>query len=108
MHNKIVSGIVFGILLANQEKVSHSPEHLIQDLSSIVRDHYSHVIEIFVYLVNQCYEQLKEVTLRQILWLSEILITKNVPGVKHVFLYLLRQIRPNVLDSKSVSLEICS
>ena len=50
-HNKIVSGIVFGILNFTPESHKGSnqhmnPEAMMQDLSMIVRDHYHHVIEI--------------------------------------------------------------
>ena len=62
-HNKIVSGIIFGILVyggANSDsKVSAGgssllPDALLHDLSSIVRDHYTHAIEILNILIDRC------------------------------------------------------
>lgn len=107
-HNEIVSGIVFGIInfdVHNPGGKAGSgmhPEALMQDLSSIVRDHYTHVIEVLGILLNQCQDMLKESSLRQMQWLCEVLISKNVPNVRFIFLALMRAIRPNFLDLKSV------
>jgi hypothetical protein len=57
-HNRIVSGIVFGILnfdIHNPgSKIGSNmhPDALMQDLSSIVRDHYTHVIDILGILLE--------------------------------------------------------
>ncbi len=37
------------------------------------------------------------------LWLCEVLINKNVPNVKFILLGILRLVRPNFFDKKSVS-----
>jgi hypothetical protein len=69
-HNEIVSGIVFGIInfdVHNPGGKAGSgmhPEALMQDLSSIVRDHYTHVIEVLGILLNQCQDMMKESSLR--------------------------------------------
>ena len=52
-----MSGIVYGILTFGQDgKLMLSPEALLQDLSSIVRDHYTHVIDILSTLIDQSQE----------------------------------------------------
>ena len=108
-HNKIVQGIVFGILVQGGSTFegkggsSLAPEALVQDLSSIVRDHYSHAIDILNTLIDRCQDHLMESTYRQMQWLCEILISKNVPSVRFTFLALLRVNRPNFTDKKSVS-----
>ena len=72
-HAKIISGIVFGILLANtyNEKTQISPQSLFRELSSISSDHYETVINILINLIRQCYDLFKESTVKQILWLCE-------------------------------------
>lgn len=107
-HNKIVSGIVFGILNFDINNPGNKigsrlhPEALISDLSSIVRDHYNHSIEILNNLLDFCNDQLKESTIKQMQYLCEVLISKNVPNVRFVILGILRMIRPNYYDLKSV------
>jgi hypothetical protein len=70
-HNKIVSGIVFGILNFDINNPGNKigsrlhPEALISDLSSIVRDHYNHSIEVLNNLLDFCNDQLKESTMKQ-------------------------------------------
>jgi CMP-2-keto-3-deoxyoctulosonic acid synthetase len=38
--------------------------------------------------------------------ICEVLISKNVPNVRFIFLALLRAIRPNFMDLKSVTLSL--
>jgi len=102
-HNKIVSGLVYGVLLGAYSSGSEHPDLLIQDLSCIVRDHYQHVIEILGLLIERCGDLLKEQTIKQMLILCEILISKNIPSVRIILLSLLRLVRPNFTDKKSVS-----
>jgi hypothetical protein len=57
-HNRLVSGIVFGILNFDVQNPGNKigsnmhPEALIQDLSTIVRDHYAHVIDVMSILID--------------------------------------------------------
>ncbi len=57
-HNLLVSGIVFGILNfdiynpGNKIGSNLHPEALMQDLSSIVRDHYTHVIDVLSIILD--------------------------------------------------------
>jgi hypothetical protein len=60
------------------------------------------VIEILGVLIDRCGDLLKEQTIKQMLILCEILITKNIPSVRIILLSLLRLVRPNFTDKKSV------
>jgi hypothetical protein len=59
---------------------------LIQDLSSIVRDHYNYVIDIMASLIDRCADLMRESTIIHMLMLCEILINKNVQNVRYIFL----------------------
>ena len=55
-------------------------------------------------MIERCGDLLKEQTIKQMLILCEILISKNIPSVRIILLSLLRLVRPNFTDKKSVGL----
>lgn len=97
---------MYGLLINNpvysQANGYFLSETLLQDLSSLVRDHYKHVIETMSILIDICSDLLRESTIINMLTLCEVLIQKNVPDVRFIFLSIMRLIKPNFVDKQSV------
>jgi len=92
-HNKVVSGLLFGILTSGQDSRSQeASKTLLEDLSSIVRDHYDFAVRVTLQLVQTSFNYLLPNTVTQMVWFCEQLIPKKVRYLTSLYLALFKEI----------------
>ena len=100
-HCKIVKGMIFGILclpshksggLLAQNKPLLTFDAIFMDLRAIVRDNFDFATEILKQLVGINFDNLRQLTVERLVWLSEHLLAKGVSKVAGLFIMLLERI----------------
>ena len=89
-HNKLMAGMVFGMLLPSIEKTQMTAPSIFSDLSIVVRDHYECLIQVLYIFVEECFLYMKDSTVNSIFWICENLILKDVQSLKSFLILLLK------------------